>query len=61
MYHLYHCFISFFTYWVFWRGAVLGLHSCAGFSLVAGSRGYALVVVHRLLVDLASLVGAPGL
>ena len=30
-------------------------------SLVAGSRGYALVVVHRLLVDLASLVGAPGL
>ena len=43
MYHLYHCFISFFTYWVFWRGAVLGLHSCAGFSLVAGSRGYALL------------------
>ena len=30
-------------------------------SLVAVSRGYSLVVVHRLLVDLASLVGAPGL
>ena len=42
MYYLYHCFISFFTYWVFWRGAVLGLRSCAGVSLVAGSRGSAL-------------------
>ena len=35
---------------------VMALHS-----LVAVSRGYSLAVVHRLLTELASLVGAPGL
>ena len=30
--------------------AVLGLHCCVGFSLVVTSRGYSLVVVHRLLI-----------
>ena len=29
---------------------------CAGFSLVAASRGYSLVVVCRFLIDVATLV-----
>ena len=33
------------------------LHCCAGFSLVAASRGYSLVVVLGLLIVVASLVG----
>ena len=41
---------------MFW--AVLG-HCChAGFSLVAASGGYSLVVVHGLLISVASLVEA---
>ena len=36
--------------------AVLTLHFCVGFSLVGESRGYFLVVVHRLLTVVASLV-----
>ena len=37
--------------------AVLGLCCCMGFSLVAVSRGYSLVVVPtRLLIEVASLV-----
>ena len=36
--------------------AVLGLRCCEGFSLVAPSRGYTLVGVHRLLMAEASLV-----
>ena len=35
---------------------MLGLHYCVGFSLVGESRGYFLVVVHRLLTVVASLV-----
>ena len=35
---------------------VLGLHCCAGFSLVAVSGGYCLVAVLRLLTAVASLV-----
>ena len=34
--------------------ALLGLHCCVGFSLVVGSRGYSLVVVHGLLFIEAS-------
>ena len=34
----------------------LGLPCCRGFSLVAGIRGYSLVVVPRLLTAVASLV-----
>ena len=37
--------------------AVLGLHCCVVFSLVAVSEGYALGAVHRLLTAVASLVG----
>ena len=37
--------------------AVLGLHCCAGFSLVVRSEGYSLVVVSRFLIVGASLVG----
>ena len=36
--------------------AVLGLHCCLGFSLVAVSRSYSLVVLCRLLIVAASLV-----
>ena len=36
--------------------AVLGLCSCAGFSLEAASRGYFLIAVCRLLIAVASLV-----
>jgi len=35
---------------------VLGLHCCAGLSLVVESRGYSLAVVHRLLIAVAPLV-----
>ena len=35
---------------------MLGLHCRTGFSLVAMSRGYSLVAVHRLLTAVASLV-----
>ena len=37
---------------------VLGLHCCAGFSLVAASGGYSVVAVHRLLIAEVSLVAA---
>ena len=36
--------------------AVLGLGCCVGFSLVAVSRGYSLVVEHGLLIAVASLL-----
>ena len=36
--------------------AVLGLHCCRGFSLTVESGGYSLVVAHRLLIVVASLV-----
>ena len=36
--------------------AVLGLHCCVGFSLVAESRGYSLVVVLAILIAVTSLV-----
>ena len=36
--------------------AVLGLRCCAGSSLVGASRGYSLVVMHRLFILVASLV-----
>ena len=35
--------------------AVLGLHRCAGMSLVSVSGGYSLVVMRRLLIAVASL------
>ena len=37
---------------------VLGLHCCAGFSLVAVSRGYSLLAEQGLLIVVASLVWA---
>ena len=36
--------------------ATLGLHSCVGFSLVKVCVGYPLIVVHELLISVASLV-----
>ena len=41
--------------------AVLGLHCCVDFSLVVASRGYSLVVVHELLIAVASFVAGHGL
>ena len=41
--------------------AVLGLHCCAGFSLVEANGGYSLVVMGRLLIAVASLVVEHGL
>ena len=41
--------------------AVLGLCCCLGFSLVVSSEGYALVVLLRLLITVASLVTEHGL
>ena len=40
---------------------VLGLHCYAGFSLVAASGGYSLVVVHRLRIVVASVVVEHGI
>ena len=41
--------------------AVLGLGCCVGFSLVAVSRGYSLVVEHGLLIVVASRCRAQAL
>ena len=43
----------------FW-GAVLGLHRCAGFSLVAESKGYSPAAARGLLILAASLVVRTG-
>ena len=40
-----------FIYWLYWV-----FLCCAGFSLVEASRGYSLVAMHRLLIEVASLV-----
>ena len=41
--------------------AMLGLCCCTGFSRVVASRGYFVVVVHRLLIAVASLAAEHGL
>ena len=41
--------------------AVLGLHCSVDFSLVLVSRGHSLVVVHGLLIAVASFVAGHGL
>jgi len=51
-------FIILFIY-LFW--AVLGLHCCMGFSLVAASRGYLLIAGWGVLIAVASLVAGHGL
>ena len=40
---------------------MLGLCCCTGFSRVVASRGYFVVVVHRLLIAVASLAAEHGL
>ena len=50
--------IFFFNNFIFL--AVLGLCCCQGFSPVAASSGYALVLVHRLLVAVATLLWCTG-
>ena len=44
------------NYFIYLFLAVLGLHCFAGFSLVATSEGYSLVVVHGLLIAVAFLI-----
>ena len=41
--------------------AVLGLHCHTGLSLVAASWDYSLVALHKLLIEVASLVAEFGL
>ena len=41
--------------------AMPGFHCCARFCLVAGSRSYSLIAMHRLLIAAASLVAEPRL
>ena len=53
---IYQCSFFFFQLFIYLFLAGLGLHCCADFSLVAGSRGYSLVVVHRIFIVVASLV-----
>ena len=48
-------------HYLFFILAVLGLHCCAGFSLIAGSGDYSLVAVRGLLIVVASLVVEHGL
>jgi len=40
---------------------MLGLFSCAGFSLAVKSRGYCLVAVEGLLITMASIIAEHGL
>ena len=51
-------FLKLFIYFIYSLLAVLGLHCCAGFCLVAESRGHSLVAVCRLLL---ALVGPQAL
>ena len=48
--------LAFFFFFFNLFMVVLGLHFCIGFSLVVESRSCSLVVVHGLLVVVASLV-----
>ena len=54
-YYLKNFIYSFINFWLCW----VFVAAC-GLSLVLGSRGYSLVVVHRLLTVLASLEPCPG-
>ena len=51
-------FIYFYNFYLFL--AVLVLRFCEGFSLAVVSGGYSLIVVHRLLVAVTSLVVEHG-
>ena len=53
--------VFFFPNFIYLALTVLGLHCCAGFSLVVEIGGYSLVAVHRLLVAVASLAVGYGL
>ena len=51
----------FFNSFIYLFLAVLGLHCCIGFCLVAATGGSSLAAVHGLLVAVASLVAEHGL
>ena len=53
---IYQCSFFFFQLFIYLFLAGLGLHCCADFSLVAGSRGYSTVAVRGLLIAVASLI-----
>ena len=52
---------DFFSFLIYLFSTVLGLCCCAGFSLVAVSRGHSLVVVNGLLIGAAPLFAEHGL
>ena len=54
-------FFFFFNVYLFIFCCSGSLLLCSGFSLIGESRGYSLVVVHRLLIVVASLVAEHGL
>ena len=56
---IYQCSLKKKIIYLFLAG--LGLHCCADFSLVAGSRGYSTVAVRGLLIAVASLVAEHAL
>ena len=58
---LIHLFSTFGEKFIHLFFALLGLHCCEGFSLALESSGYSLVVVHRLLIAVASLAVEHGL
>ena len=51
----------FFLRFIYLFMAMLDLHCCSGFSLGTVSRGCSVIVVHRLLIAVASLVAEQGL
>ena len=52
--------LIFFFFFFFLLLAVLGLHCCPGFPLVAESRGHSVVLVLRLLTAVVSLLQSMG-
>ena len=55
------CLFFYFIYFIFYFLAALGLRCCAQAFSSCGERGLLFVVVHRLLIALASLVAEQGL
>ena len=51
----------FIFYCIYLFLALLGLYCCVGFSLAIAKRGYSLIIMHRPLFVMASLVAEHGL
>ena len=59
--HSHECFVLIIAFYLFTFGCIESLLPCTGFSLVAASRGYSLVVGPRLLIAVASFIAKHGL